>query len=241
MNSDYYDGHFSTIANLGDLPSGSFITLKNHSLNFRMPNSDIAVTGHSISAKYTIYENNVSKKTITLNNTSSANITTYTTTAATNITVGLQVTATFLKTNWNDGIPSPNGMTRPSVVADLYFQSQIPTTAFMLIGYDGLAVNFGNNKTAYFGAESATIKYGNQGLRINGDGIKKLNPNGGGQWTNLGTQKVTVLPNSDYTLADDDEFLIAKSNYTADHRLYLPSSTYAGRQIFVKDLSDKTI
>ena len=110
----------------------------------------------------------------------------------------------------------------------------------MLIGYDGLAVNFGNNKTAYFGAESATIKYGSQGLRINGDNIKKLNPNGSGVWTNLSTLKVTTLPNSDYTLADDDEFLIAKS-YTSDHKLNLPSSTYTGRVIYVKDYTGSTI
>ena len=111
----------------------------------------------------------------------------------------------------------------------------------MLIGYDGLAVNFGNNKTAYFGAESATIKYGSQGLRINGNNIKKLNPNGGEQWTNLSTLKVTTLPNSDYTLADDDEFLIAKSSYTSDHKLNLPSNTYIGRKIYVKDCSGSTI
>jgi hypothetical protein len=30
----------------------------------------------------------------------------------------------------------------------------------MLIGYDGLAVNFGNNKTAYISAEGAIFNYG---------------------------------------------------------------------------------
>ena len=37
----------------------------------------------------------------------------------------------------------------------------LPTNAYMLIGYDGLAVNFGNNKTAYISAEEAIFNYGN--------------------------------------------------------------------------------
>ena len=71
------------------------------------------------------------------------------------MTVGVAVTAKFPKSFWNDGSTS-----QPKIVASLFFQSNVPTTAFMLIGYDGLAVNFGNSKTAYFGAEGATIKYG---------------------------------------------------------------------------------
>jgi len=50
------------------------------------------------------------------------------------------------------------------------------------------------------------------------------------------------LPNSDYTLQDADEFLIAKSSsYTSDHKLYLPATTYTGRKIYVKDMSGATI
>ena len=233
--TDYYIGHFSTSANLGDLPTGSIVTLKNQSLSFRKPNSGNTLTAYNISAKYTIYENGTSKKTVTITSASSTDITTYTTSAAATVTVGLVVTASFQTSDWTSGT-----LDKPSALGTLYFQSLIPTTAFMLIGYDGLAVNFGNSKTAYFGAEGATIKYGTQGLQINSDGIKKLNPNGGGQWTNLSTQKVTILPNSDYNLAEADEFLIAKT-YTSDHKLYLPSTAYIGRKIYVKDYSGYTI
>ena len=245
VDSNYYQGVFSTSASLGDQPSGSYLTLKNHSISFRKNNSGIILSPSTITATYTIYEDGVSKKTVTLSNGSSTNITTYTTSAQARITIGLRVEAKFSKSYWSEGNNNnhtPQIIETPSVIASLFFQTDVPTTAFMLIGYDGLAVNFGNNKTAYFGAESATIKYGTQGLQINNDGIKKLNPNGGGKWTNLGTQKITTLPNSDYTLQDADEFLIAKSGtYTSDHKLYLPTTTYAGRKIYVKDMSGSTI
>jgi hypothetical protein len=39
------------------------------------------------------------------------------------------------------------------VKGTLKFAVILPTTAFMLIGYDGIAVNFGNNKTAYIGSD----------------------------------------------------------------------------------------
>jgi len=41
----------------------------------------------------------------------------------------------------------------------------------MLIGYDGLAVNFGNNKTAYIGNEGTYLKYGNYGLKVSENGL----------------------------------------------------------------------
>lgn len=243
IDNTLYKCSFSANANLGNQPSGAYITFTNHTLSFRKYNSGTILTASNISAVYTIYEDGVSKKTVTITNANTTNITTYTTSAASNVTVGVAVTAKFPKSLWNEGGTSPSGeqtLVVPKIVASLYFQSNVPTTAFMLIGYDGLAVNFGNSKTAYFGAEGATIKYGTQGLQINSDGIKKLNPNGGGQWTNLSTQKVTILPNSDYNLADADEFLIAKT-YTSDHKLYLPSTAYIGRKIYVKDYSGYTI
>ena len=245
VEGNYHQGYFNTSASLGEQPSGSYLTLKNHSVTFRKNNSGTILTGYDFKATYTIYEDGVSKKTVVLTNQSSNNITTYTTSAQARITIGLSVEAKFLKSYWNEGTNNnhtPSVLEPPTVIGSLYFQTDVPTTAFMLIGYDGLAVNFGNSKTAYFGAEGATIRYGTQGLQINNNGIKKLNPNGGGQWTNLSTQKVTTLPNSDYTLQDADEFLIAKSSsYTSDHKLYLPATTYTGRKIYVKDMSGATI
>ena len=107
IGSNYYFGTFSTSASLGELPSGSYITLKNHSLTFRKPNSGNVLTGYNISAKYTIYENGTSKKTVTLTSTSSTNITTYTTSTAATISVGLTVNVQFLKSAWTNGSSSP--------------------------------------------------------------------------------------------------------------------------------------
>lgn len=49
----------------------------------------------------------------------------------------------------------------------------------MLIGYDGIAANFGNNKTVFIGKEESTFKYGNFGIRISSSGIQKYS---NGNW-----------------------------------------------------------
>ena len=52
----------------------------------------------------------------------------------------------------------------------------VPNDVFMLIGNDGLAVNFGSRSTAYIGAESTTLRYGQYGLKIDAsDGIQVFN------------------------------------------------------------------
>ena len=56
----------------------------------------------------------------------------------------------------------------------------------MLIGYDGLAVNFGTSATAYIGTESTTINYGNYGLQISPSGLKRLV---GGNWIGINNLK----------------------------------------------------
>ena len=47
----------------------------------------------------------------------------------------------------------------------------VPNDVFMLIGNDGLAVNFGTRSTAYIGSESTTLRYGSYGLSVDSEGI----------------------------------------------------------------------
>ena len=52
----------------------------------------------------------------------------------------------------------------------------VPNNVFMLIGNDGLAVNFGTRSTAYIGAESTTLRYGQYGFKVDATyGIQVFN------------------------------------------------------------------
>ena len=52
----------------------------------------------------------------------------------------------------------------------------VPNDVFMLIGNDGLAVNFGTSATAYIGSESTTLRYGQYGFKVDAtDGIQVFN------------------------------------------------------------------
>lgn len=65
--------------------------------------------------------------------------------------------------------PMPNARFQWNVKASL------PTSAYMLIGYDGWAVNFGTNKTVYCGNEGFIANYGEKTFKITSDGIV-INP-----------------------------------------------------------------
>ena len=62
-------------------------------------------------------------------------------------------------------------MPRPNAYIQLTGTVTLPTTAHMLIGYDGWGVNFGNNKTVYCGKDGFIANFGNNEFRITSDGI----------------------------------------------------------------------
>lgn len=52
----------------------------------------------------------------------------------------------------------------------------LPNEVFMLIGNDGLAVNFGSNKNVYVGSESSTFRYGRYAFKVDAtDGVQIFN------------------------------------------------------------------
>lgn len=104
----------------------------------------------------------------------------------------------------------------------------IPNDAFMLIGYDGLAVNFGTSATAYFGAESTTIKYGQHGIKISNSGLQKWN---GSNWVGINNKKVKTVT-TDYTLTNDDDLIIYNS--ATQRTLTLPNTLDVGKTVFIK-------
>lgn len=146
------------------------------------------------------------------------------TSAGGNITVTLTVRTIISGTD----IPEDPAYAIPTVVLSYNTSFTIPNDAYMLIGYDGLAVNFGTSATAYIGTESTTINYGNYGLQISSNGLKRLVD---GNWLGINNLKIRTF-SVNYTLADTDDFLIYQG--TTNSTLTLGTGE-SGRIIYVKD------
>ena len=86
---------------------------------------------------------------------------TFTTTSAGNYTVEVQYNIVNISV-YNDTYEMKTSLT---VV--------IPSGCFNLIGYDGIGMNFGNQRTVFFSGEGAFISYGNKRLKIDSTGIYK--------------------------------------------------------------------
>lgn len=67
----------------------------------------------------------------------------------------------------NQGKPMPI----PNALAEVNCTLTLPTTAHMLIGYDGWGANFGNNKIVYCGKDGFIASYGGEEFRITSNGI----------------------------------------------------------------------
>lgn len=177
--------------------------------------------------------------------TNSGTILDYTTTQSGNYTIRVQFTL------------------RPWVTTTSQFDVSLdlilPTGCFSLIGYDGMAMNFGNQKTVYFGSDGAYISYGSNRLKIDSTGIykfggvKQIEP----QYMNLGEKVDTALSRYDTEYAPlngcvvrrivgygttylqpNDEF-IGFYAITGTTILQLPTpSKNVGRKIYVKKISD---
>ena len=62
-------------------------------------------------------------------------------------------------------------MPLPNALVEVNCTLTLPTTAHMLIGYDGWGANFGNNKTVYCGKDGFIASYGGEEFRITSNGI----------------------------------------------------------------------
>lgn len=217
----YYEFNFTNSFNIGTVKSGKTITI--------IPGTRTYYTfdGHPISQyseqkSYKILEGGTQQATGNI----TGNSFTYTS-AGGNITVQLITTTTISGSYFDDEVEE--GVTAIPM-ANLYYNASfsIPNDAYMLIGYDGLAINFGTSATAYFGAESSTFYYGNYGLQISSSGIKRWT---GSAWKNIYEKNVTTF-SANYTLQDTDDVLIFQGSSNATLTL---GTAETGRIIYVKD------
>lgn len=112
----------------------------------------------------------------------------------------------------------------------------VPNDAFMLIGYDGLAVNFGTSATAYIGAESTTIKYGNYGVKVSSSGLQQWN---GSNWVGINNRRKVTTMTANYTLTNDDDLILYNSS--TQRTLTLPSTLEVGKTVYIKKLGSTTL
>lgn len=212
-----YTFNFSCEFPVGIVASGKTITITPGTRTYYNTRGN-TVSGAEGVKNYVIRENGVEKVS-----GSYSGAFTYTS-AGGNITVTLTVRTIISGTD----IPEDPAYAIPTVVLSYNTSFTIPNDAYMLIGYDGLAVNFGTSATAYIGTESTTINYGNYGLQISSNGLKRLVD---GNWLGINNLKIRTF-SVNYTLADTDDFLIFQGSVNSTLTLGTGES---GRIIYVKD------
>lgn len=121
-------------------------------------------------------------------------------------------------------------MPMPNAYVQLTGTVTLPTTAHMLIGYDGWGVNFGNNKTVYCGKDGFIACYGNNEFRITSEGISH---------NNMATTHTIIGSSSSssptiYEVKDPVDLVLCKSGYC---KIRMPNTPYNGQTIKVLDKS----
>lgn len=138
-----------------------------------MPQGIVGIIGvnnlHEISAQIDFLEDDVIKQSYNYTSGSLAYVT-----QGGNITIRTTYTYDIYNGYFENGGENPFQHIKVDVV--------LPNDVFMLIGNDGLAVNFGSTKNVYIGAESTTLKYGQYGFKISSNGIDVTT---GTYWYNL--------------------------------------------------------
>ena len=168
------------IIHLGDRKKGDFIKCKFNSLNANVTNG---WNGSSFSEKFPIS----SSFSVSMGNSFGSLGTggwtpisvnkefSYTFGSdITNAKIYVKFSGNTLYSRWKGNYnvyQSGKPMPMPNALAEVNCTLTLPTTAHMLIGYDGWGCNFGNNKTVYCGKDGFIASYGNNEFRITSNGI----------------------------------------------------------------------
>ena len=225
---------------LGTFKKGSYIKLLDYT-NVAFANVGTLQTGIGTpSATFYIHENGRLTKTITVGDKTSVDIGNYTVVGD---NVEVMVTGRFTKnvsaSIWgtSQDILSPRDTNitikpikpMPSITVTVNWKNEVPTSSgFMLIGYDGFAVNFGNNKTVYCGADGFIASYGVNEFRITSDGIWRNNH------PNVKVVKGTDNSNSPatYTVQEPVDTVLCTGNYC---KIIFPPNPYEGQTFRILD------
>lgn len=234
-----YDFIWNVTQKLGTFKKGSYIKLIDYT-NVAFANVGTEQIGIGIpSATFYIHENGTLTKTITVGDKTSVDIGNYTV-VGDNVEVmvtgrfKVQASASIWGTS-QDILPRGTNITiqpirpMPSITVTVNWKNEVPTSSgFMLIGYDGFAVNFGNNKTVYCGADGFIASYGINEFRITSDGIWRNNH------PNVKVLKGTNNSNSPatYTVQEPVDTVLCVGNYC---KVIFPPNPYEGQTFRILD------
>ena len=227
---------------LGTFKKGSYIKLLDYT-NVAFANVGMEQIGiRTPSATFYIHENGTLTKTITVGNKTSVDIGNYTV-VGDNVEVmvsgrfTVQASTSIWGTSQDILSPRDTNITiqpikpMPSITVNVDWKNEVPTaSAFMLIGYDGFAVNFGNNKTVYCGADGFIASYGNNEFRITDAGISHNNM--ATTYTIIGTSSSSSP--ATYTVQDPIDTVLCQYGYC---KVIFPSNPYNGQRIKIYDKS----
>ena len=227
---------------LGTFKKGSYIKLLDYT-NVAFANVGMEQIGiRTPSATFYIHENGTLTKTITVGNKTSVDIGNYTV-VGDNVEVmvsgrfTVQASASIWGTSQDILSPRDTNITiqpirpMPSISVTVDWRNEVPTSsAFMLIGYDGFAANFGTNTTVYCGKDGFIANYGNNEFRITDAGISHNNM--ATTYTIIGTSS-SSSPTT-YTVQDPIDTVLCQYGYC---KVIFPSNPYNGQRIKIYDKS----
>ena len=239
VDGNLYGFSWDVAQKLGTFKKGSYIKLIDYT-NVAFANVGMEQIGIGTpSATFYIHENGTLTKTITVGNKTSVDIGYYTVVGD---NVDVMVTGRFTvqasQSIWGtnqDILPRDTNITiqpirpMPSITVTVNWKNEVPTSSgFMLIGYDGFAVNFGNNKTVYCGADGFIASYGVNEFRITSDGIWRNNH------PNIKVLKGTDNSNSPatYTVQEPVDTVLCIGNYC---KVIFPPNPYEGQTFKILD------
>lgn len=210
---------------LGKLSKGSYIQLTEYGATVRLTNSG-TVLGYP-NAIFRFYEDGVLKSTLDTVRASSKNpLGSYTTSAEADITV----VGVFSYNTTSSDIGWTGGGMIPTATLGVGWTNILPTSAYMLIGYDGIAINFGSNKSAFIGSEAAIFNYGDYQLKISDKGISKQNRRNVYVVRGNGTTSSPIT----YTVEDPIDTVLC---IAINSKVIFPSNPYDGQEIKIFDKS----
>lgn len=247
---------FNTTLNMGQLPINTTLDFQNFEVIIKRINS--------ISYQLSDYSYNLNLKkdgtvvhAISGNNSATPSVGISYTTNGTigNYVMEIQFLGTVITV---DSVPQCQGT--------IYFEIKVYTSTFNLIGTDGIASNFGVNKTFYVGNEGTYIRYTDDNvLKISNEGIQKYagsiyyKKQDKGDFTDTCTSKyikefspinglsvrtVTALDsnNSNCYLQPNDEMILFKltnsdSGKRCDVCLPQPTTYNCGRKVYLKKMT----
>lgn len=239
VDGNLYGFSWNVAQKLGTFKKGSYINLIDYT-NVAFANVGMEQIGIGTpSATFYIHENGTLTKTITVGNKTSVDIGNYTVVGDNvEVMVSGRFTVQASQSIWGtnqDILPRGTNITiqpirpMPSITVSVNWKNEVPTSSgFMLIGYDGFAVNFGNNKTVYCGADGFIASYGINEFRITSDGIWRNNH------PNIKVLKGTDNRNSPatYTVQEPVDTVLCIGRYC---KVIFPPNPYEGQTFRILD------